>query len=66
MSDFKVGDVVRLRSGGPEMTVTATNLGESKNLRCEWFESGSVKISTFPAAALEKAADSRASGVFIE
>lgn len=36
---FKPGDVVRLKSGGPAMTVTAIgeHMGETKAF-CEWFE----------------------------
>ncbi|WP_370679391.1 YodC family protein [Comamonas sp. GB3 AK4-5] len=32
---FQVGDVVRLKSGGPSMTVTY--LGERGSVSCEWF-----------------------------
>ncbi len=34
MADFKQGDVVRLKSGGPAMTVETTEGGETV---CVWF-----------------------------
>ena len=33
--DFKVGDVVQLKSGGPKMTV---NRVDGDEISCEWFE----------------------------
>lgn len=33
---FKVGDIVKLKSGGPEMTVQSIHEG-SNNYRCQWF-----------------------------
>jgi uncharacterized protein YodC (DUF2158 family) len=39
--DFNVGDVVRLKSGGPSMTVDGT---QGSRLDCTWFESGSNVI----------------------
>ena len=41
--DFEIGDVVQLKSGGPEMTVTAVNNNEVacawfKELQPQWFE----------------------------
>lgn len=46
-SKFKVGDIVELKSGGPEMTVSW--IGESfgsLKVQCEWFLGNkSVKVS---------------------
>lgn len=39
--DWKTGNIVRLKSGGPAMTVRFV---ESKGVYCEWFDSGSGKI----------------------
>ena len=33
--DFKIGDVVQLKSGGPHMTVSHVN--DKGNLSCHWF-----------------------------
>ena len=54
---FKVGDVVRLRSGGPQMTVVKLHpdLGEGEKVVCKWFSgSGSKKpeSETYPPQAL--------------
>ena len=35
--DFKLGDVVRLKSGGPDMTITEI-LDDRTNAHCEWFD----------------------------
>ncbi len=35
MSEFKVGDVVRLKSGGPPMTVRDTAAGQ---IICQWYD----------------------------
>lgn len=52
---MKTGDVVRLRSGGPLMTVDERLIEpaqEAGEVRCIWFEGDEVKRGTFPAAAL--------------
>jgi len=53
---FKVGDVVRLKSGGPAMTVTSLENGEREAgyvIFCIWFnEKGNEKSGHYPAAAL--------------
>ena len=56
MSDFQVGDVVQLKSGGPEMTVTVI-MKESGFISCAWqvdIHSEKVSRDTFPPAALKK------------
>lgn len=53
MADFQVGDVVRLNSDGPWMTVTA--VGRDGNIYCTWFpERADVKAFHFPPQALRK------------
>ncbi len=37
MSDFKVGDVVVLKSGGPEMTIDYIDDSRSE-AKCVWFD----------------------------
>ncbi|SEI92541.1 YodC family protein [Frateuria terrea] len=42
MSDFKIGDVVQLKSGGPAMTITAVG---PTTLTCEWFDQSEMPHS---------------------
>jgi uncharacterized protein YodC (DUF2158 family) len=54
---FEVGDIVRLRSGGPQMTVTGTSVGPDRPMlfRCSWFDKdGHEQTGAFPAEALSK------------
>lgn len=59
--ELKVGDVVRLKSGGPEMTVIEFPLkiahGENDSSRsiCQWFDNdGKKSQGTFIVESLEK------------
>jgi uncharacterized protein YodC (DUF2158 family) len=51
-TEIQVGDVVKLKSGGPAMTITAID-ETSKKAFCEWFESTEQHQGTFVLAALE-------------
>ena len=54
---FEEGGVVRLKSGGPAMTVTSvgTDFGDKPMVWCAWFDQKVVQQSgSFPPAALEK------------
>jgi len=51
---FKVGDVVKLKSGGPLMTVTI--VGEKYGMAiafCAWFEGTKNMSADFPPDSLE-------------
>jgi len=49
---FQLGDTVRLKSGGPIMTVSAI---DDSTVECTWFGAdGEVKFHHFRAAMLEK------------
>lgn len=52
--EFKVGDVVRLKSGGPSMTVTKV---DTKDVYCCWFnferETYEYKNQFFPPDTLK-------------
>jgi len=50
---YKIGDTVRLKSGGPLMTVTK-DVG-AKRVMCEWFADNKRDVATFAEVALEKA-----------
>lgn len=53
---FKEGDVVKLKSGGPKMTVVAA-LDNGRLVRCIWYEEGNGYSAekNFLVATVEKA-----------
>ena len=55
-ASYKIGDVVRLKSGGPPMTVTSVESGDNDVgyvAFCIWFNAkGNEKSGHYPAAAL--------------
>ena len=52
---MKTGDVVKLKSGGPDMTITKRYTGVSEDaVECTWFDkSGGINSSKFPDLALQ-------------
>lgn len=62
MSDrIGIGSVVRLKTGGPEMTIVDNGDGNEwcsqRSLFrwvCSWFEGDALRRETFPAGALER------------
>ena len=58
MEEFKVGDLVRLKSGGPDMTVemdAASNYERKGQIRCVWFEGNKKMQNDFVPGTLKKA-----------
>lgn len=50
---FKVGDVVMLKSGGPEMTVSEkSNFGSGAQAKCQWFGGRKLEEGWFPLESL--------------
>jgi uncharacterized protein YodC (DUF2158 family) len=66
---FKSGDVVRLKSGGPKMTVTnagtAHMTGEAF-VECAWFVGTKAETASFPPAALAAVQPSSPSGSWMD
>jgi uncharacterized protein YodC (DUF2158 family) len=55
---FQIGDVVKLKSGGPRMTITGTSVGPDRPtlFNCNWFDKDDHEQSgSYPAAALNDA-----------
>jgi len=52
---FKVGQVVKLKSGGPKMTVTSGPNGDAKSYNATWFAGSKNERASFPESALEEA-----------
>lgn len=50
---FKVGDIVQLKSGGPEMTVKAVPPPHSELYTCQWFAGKKLESGTFPSDSLK-------------
>lgn len=59
MSDFKKGDVVVMRSGGPKMTVadvgdySGYGLGPVNGVKCQWFDKTKMFEQVFDAEVLK-------------
>jgi len=54
MSDkLVVGDIVKLKSGGPEMTINSYSELQ-KGYRCQWFAGKKLEQGFFPKNSLEK------------
>ncbi|MFC1626419.1 YodC family protein [Pseudomonadota bacterium] len=53
---FDIGEIVKLKSGGPEMTVKKvnTNMREefSGNYQCQWFAGKKLDSGVFPQESL--------------
>ncbi|MGU5813783.1 YodC family protein [Aeromonas hydrophila] len=58
MANVMVGDVVRLKSGGPFMTVTAQM--HDGDWECRWFVEGKESSAVLPPEALHSKAEADA------
>lgn len=54
MAEIKAGDTVRLKSGGPLMTVSSVGRDTHDVLRawCDWFEGTKAHNGSFPVTSL--------------
>ncbi len=52
-ASFAVGDIVKLKSGGPEMTVRVVPTDISRNYACQWFAGKKLEQGNFPGDSLE-------------
>ena len=50
---FSIGDSVRLKSGGPLMTVEFVD-SDGQSVHCAWFDGKEKIVGTFPTAAVER------------
>ena len=62
MAEFKKGDSVRLKSGGPLMTVADIGdfgpTGPSDGVKCVWFDGKRREQDVFDSAIVERGDDS--------
>jgi uncharacterized protein YodC (DUF2158 family) len=54
---YNLGDIVKLKSGGPDMTVKEVMINMMKkefsgNYRCQWFAGKKLDMGTFPQESL--------------
>jgi uncharacterized protein YodC (DUF2158 family) len=54
---YNIGDIVKLKSGGPDMTVKEVISGSmteefTGNYRCQWFAGKKLDMGVFPQEAL--------------
>jgi uncharacterized protein YodC (DUF2158 family) len=50
---FAVGDIVKLKSGGPEMTVQRIPEPPHRSYHCQWFAGKKLESGIFPQDSLE-------------
>ena len=51
---MNVGEVVKLKSGGPQMTISRIEeLNGAPHAVCAWFEGTKNNVGTFPVTSLE-------------
>lgn len=56
MSDeFKTGDIVKLKSGGPDMTIRAFLKSQGDSFLCQWFAGKKLEQGYFKPDSLERA-----------
>ena len=53
-SMFSVGDIVQLKSGGPEMTVNDQPESIFQSYKCQWFAGKKLEYGHFPHASLNR------------
>jgi len=54
-SMFSVGDIVQLKSGGPEMTVADQPENLFQSYKCQWFAGKKLEFGQFKHASLKRA-----------
>ena len=52
-NNFKVGDIVKLKSGGPDMTIRIVPDVGAKTYTCQWFAGKKLEQGSFPGDSLE-------------
>lgn len=54
-TEFEAGDIVQIKSGGPDMTVEGGSNLEPGNLSCVWFAGDEIRRANFRPECLETA-----------
>ncbi|EML9023519.1 TPA: YodC family protein [Klebsiella pneumoniae] len=53
--DFKTGDIVKLKSGGPDMTIKLFAATQGNSFLCQWFAGKKLEQGYFKPESLERA-----------
>lgn len=62
-NEFKVGDLVRLKTSGPFMTILRIDSGEAFPVVCAWFtKNDEYQQAAFPVEVLEPVSDESRTG----
>ncbi len=56
METFEPGDIVELKSGGPQMTVKGAFEYDTSQYDCQWFGGKKLEEGRFPGASLKRSA----------
>jgi uncharacterized protein YodC (DUF2158 family) len=56
---FKIGDIVQLKSGGPEMTVLSLPNQSFHRYQCQWFAGKKLESGSFAEESLITPADAK-------
>lgn len=52
-NEFEIGQIVRLKSGGPDMTIQYRETIDFPGYRCQWFAGRKLEAGVFPKQSLE-------------
>ena len=52
-NSFTIGDIVKLKSGGPDMTVRTTPTPPGDYYVCQWFAGKKLESGSFPGDSIE-------------
>ena len=64
MEQFKVGDTVVMKAGGPKMTILRVEDDPTDWIQCRWFDGKKFNTELFPPDSLRQADDSD-NGVYV-
>lgn len=63
MGEFKIGEIVQLKSGGPKMTVSDTAplaaLHKPNYIQCQWFAGSKLESGNFHKDSLVKVTEEK-------
>lgn len=54
-TDYEIGDIVQLKSGGPKMTVKGDH--HDGEVHCQWFSGSKLSDGWFPGDSIQKVED---------